>query len=110
MSPNLPPIKIEEIESVMRRVGIDTREAESCMIWHHPKFDSPLTSHDEVLAVLTSEEQAFFRCVGYALYENKGDPVRLRALRETFWITIRMAHHLPTGSLTVKEGKYIVSK
>ncbi len=103
------PLRMEEIKPVLERVGFDSKETERCMLWTHPRMSCPLSGDDRILAELSPEEQAFFRCVGYA-YEEKGvDPLRLAALHETFWIAMRALHDLPLSDLAVKEGKYIVA-
>ncbi len=102
-------LQIEDIKSVMKRVGIEGSEAEKAMVWRHPLLKKPLSPKDDVVAELTLEEQAFLRSVGYVLYEKKSDPLRRRALIETFWIAVRMFHDLPRGTVTIKEGKYLVN-
>lgn len=106
------PVEVNEIKSVLERVGFQSEEAEACMGWSHPKLDKPLTNQDRIVGELTSEEQGFLRCIGYA-FEVKDkdiDPLRLVALHETFWRVIRGLHDLPfNGDVTVKEGKYIVT-
>ncbi len=102
-------IDIEDVKSVLKRVGFESEECDQCMVWNSPQMNEPLNGEDKVIAELTPEEQGFFRCMGYA-YEEKGvDPLRLRALYETFWGTIRTLHDLPLSDLIVKEGKYIVA-
>ncbi len=105
------PVEIEEIKSVLiEKVGFNQKEAEACMIWTHPQLVSPLRSGEKVLAELTPEEQAFFRCMGYAFEEKEVDPLRLIALHDTFWTIVRNLHGLPSNDdLTVKEGKYVVA-
>ncbi len=102
-------IEIEDITSVMRKIGIEGSEAEKAMAWMNPTLERPLSEKDEVLAELTSEEQAFLRSIGYALHNKKGDPMRRRALIETFWTAVRIFHDLPLGKVTIKEGKYLVN-
>ena len=102
-------IDVEEVKSVLKKVGFKQEECEQCMGWRSPKLDEPLASDDTVLAKLTPEEQGFLRCVGYAHEEKEVvDSLRLMALQETFWTAVRTLHDLPLCDLTVKEGKYIV--
>ena len=101
-------ITVEDIKSVLRKVGIESKECDQCMGWSSPKLDAPLTKKDTVLGELTREEQGFLRCMGYILEEKVMDPLKFMALHETFWTTARNLHNLPSGDLTVKEGKYIV--
>ena len=101
-------ITVEDIKSVLRRVGIESKECDQCMGWSSPKLDAPLKKMDMVLGELTREEQGFLRCMGYILEEKVMDPLKFMALHETFWTTVRSLHDLPLGDLTVKEGKYIV--
>ncbi len=105
------PVEAGEIKSVLvERVGFDSMEAAICMGWTHPKLIIPLKIGDKVLAELTQEEQGFLRCIGYAFEGKKADPLRLKALHNTFWTLVRNLHNLPPGEeLTVKEGKYIVA-
>ncbi len=93
----------------MKRVGVEGVEAEKAMLWGHPTLKRPLSYGDGVLAELTFEEQAFLRSVGYVLHKKKSDPLRRRALVETFWIALRMHHDLPEGTVMIKEGKYLVN-
>jgi hypothetical protein len=72
-------------------------------------LDEPLIREDAVLAELTPEEESFLRCMGYTSAEKVVDTVRLTALYETFWSTVRSLHDLPRIDLAVKEGKYIVA-
>ncbi len=99
---------VGDIKSVLRKVGIESKECDQCMGWTSPKLEAPLTNKDKVLGELTLEEQGFLRCMGYILEEKVIDPLKLIALHETFWTTVRSLHDLPSGDLTVKEGKYIV--
>ena len=106
MNENL--IKVEDIKSVLKKVGIESKECDLCMRWSSAKLDTPLTGKDKVLGELTREEQGFLRCMGYVLEEKVVDPLKFMALHETFWTTIRSLRDLPSGDLTVKGGKYIV--
>ena len=101
-------INVEDVKSVFREVGIHSEECNQCMGWTSPKLDNPLTHEDTVLAELTPEEQGFFRCMGYVFEEKVVDTLRLRALYETFWLTVRSLHDLPPADLAVRQGKYIV--
>ena len=101
-------ITVADIKSVFREVGIQSEECNRCMRRTSPELEKPITGEDTVLAELTPEEQGFFRCMGYVFEEKVVDTLRLRALYETFWMTVRSLHNLPPGDLAVKEGKYIV--
>ncbi len=102
-------IDVEDVRSVFRRVGFESEECSQCMTWTSPELDEPLIPEDRVLAKLTPEEEGFLRCMGYADEEKKVDPLRMRALYETFWTTVRDLHHLLFAELAVREGKYIVA-
>ncbi len=102
-------IELEDIKSFLMMVGLDSDETDRCMLWTSPKLSEPLDRGDYVLAELTSEEQAFLRCMGYAFEEMEMDPIRLAALHETFWNAVRSIHGLPASDMLVKEGKYIVA-
>jgi len=84
-------ITIEDIKSVLRKVGIESKECDQCMGWSSPKLDAPLTKRAMVLGELTREEQGFLRCMGYILEEKVMDPLKFMALHETFWTTVRSA-------------------
>lgn len=101
-------INVEDVKSVLKKVGIESKECDQCMGWIFPKLDAPLTNKDTVLGELSREEQGFLRCMGYVLEEKVIDPLKFMALHETFWTTVRSLHGLPLGDLTVKGGKYIV--
>ncbi len=101
-------IDIEDVRSVFKKVGIKSEECDQCMGWTSPELDAPLNPKERVLAELSPEEEGFLRCMGYAYEEKEVDSLRMRALYETFWKTVRDLHHLPFGDLTVREGKYIV--
>ncbi len=101
-------IDIEDVKSVLKKVGIDSEECDQCLGWFFPQLEMPLTREDTVLGELTPEEQGFLRCIGYAYEEKVTDTFRLTALRETFWTTLRSLHNLPSSDLTVKEGRYVV--
>ncbi len=101
-------INMEDIRSVFKEVGIQSEECNRCMRRASPELDKPLTSQDTVLAELTPEEQGFLRCMDYVFEEKVVDTLRLRALYETFWITVRSLHDLPPAELAIKGGKYIV--
>jgi hypothetical protein len=102
-------IDIADVKSVFKRVGIEGEECNQCMRWTSPALEEPLTNEDMVLVELTPEEQGFFHCMGYAYEEKDVDSLRMRALYETFWGTVRSLHNLPLDDLVVKEGKYIVA-
>ncbi len=102
-------IDVEDVRSVFKRVGLESEECNRCMGWTSPALDEPLISEDRVLAKLTPEEEGFLRCMGYAHEEKMVDPLRMKALYETFWTTVRDLHHLPFGALAVREGKYLVA-
>lgn len=106
------PVEVGEIKSVLvDRVGFDSKEAEVCLGWTHPRLIRPLKSGDKILAELTEEEQGFFRCIGYAFKEKKADSIRLTALKDTFWTAVKTLHNLPpVRHLAVKEGRYIVAE
>ncbi len=105
---NQEVIHIDDIKSVLQKVGLGPEESEYCMNWTCPELNTPLTDQDKVLAELSPEEEGFLRCMGYVYQEREVHPFRLLALHETFWKTIRNLHNLPPTDLTVKEGKYIV--
>jgi len=102
-------IDIEDIKSVLKEVGIQSEDYNRCMRWTSPKLDQPLTSKHMVLAELTREEEGFLRCMGYVYEEKVVDTIRLEALYETFWNTVRNLHNLPLCNLTVKGGKYVIA-
>jgi hypothetical protein len=77
--------------------------------WTSQELDKPLTAKDMVLAELTKEEQGFIHCMGYAYEEKVVDSLRLKALYEIFWTTVRSQHDLPLSDLTVKEGRFVVA-
>jgi len=107
MDPRL--IDADSVRSVLKKVGIQGEESYQCMRWISPKIEEPLPPEDTVLVELTREEQGFLRCMGYAYEEKVVDSLRLAALHETFWNTVRSLHNLPMNNLTVKGGKYIVA-
>jgi hypothetical protein len=47
--------------------------------------------------------------MGYAYEEKVVDSLRLKALYEIFWGTVRSQHDLPLSDLTVKEGRFVVA-
>ena len=102
-------IDFKGLQSVLKTVGIKPEEYGRCLGWTSPELDKPLTAKDMVLAELTREEQGFIHCVGYAYEEKVVDSLRLRALYEIFWSTVKSQHDLPFNGLTVKEGRYIVA-
>jgi len=102
-------INVEDVKSVFKEVGLRSEECNQCMGWTSPKLDNALASEETVLAELTPEEQGFFRCMGYVYEEKVVDTLRLRALYETFWLTVRSLHDLPPAAIAVREGKYIVA-
>jgi len=102
-------IEIEDVKNVFKKVGFKPDESELCMGWTSPEMEEPLTNGDHSVAELTPEEEGYLRCMGYAFNEKKVDPLRMRALYETFWKTVRSLRNLPSIDLTIKEGKYIVS-
>ncbi len=101
-------ISVEDIKSVFKKVGIESKECDQCMGWIPSKLDPSLTNRDMVLGELTREEQGYLWCMGYILEEKVIDPLKFMALHETFWTTVRSLRNLPLGDLTVKGGKYIV--
>jgi len=101
-------ITVRDVKSVFKEVGIQSEECNQCMGRTSPEMNKPLTGEDIVLAELTPEEQGFFHCMGYVFEEKVVDTLRLRALYETFWMTVRSLHDLPPADLAIKEGKYIV--
>ena len=101
-------IDVEDVKAVFKEMGVRSEEYSQCKIWTSSKLEQPLTNRDRVLAELTSEEQAFLRCMGYVFEEKVVDTFRAGALYETFWNTVRILHDLPWSTLAVKEGKYIV--
>ncbi len=101
-------INIDDVKSVLEKVGLGPEESEHCMTWTCPELNNPLTDRDKVLVELSPEEEGFLRCMGYVYEEKDVHPFRLMALHETFWKTIRSLHNLPQTDLTVKGGKYIV--
>jgi hypothetical protein len=103
-------IEIEDVKNVFKKVGFKPDESEVCMGWTSPEMEEPLTSGDHFVAELTPEEEGYLRCMGYAFNEKKVDPLRMRALYETFWKTVRSLRNLPPIDLTIKEGKYIVAR
>jgi len=102
-------IDIDDVKSVLTKVGVDSKEYHQCLRWPFPEMEIPLKRGDAVIAELTVEEQGFLRCIGYVHEEKVTDTLRLKALRETFWSTIRSLHNLPTSPLAIKEAKYIVT-
>ncbi len=102
-------VDIEDVKAVFKKVGFNPDESDHCMGWTSPELDEPINGGDQIVAELTPEEEGFLRCMGYAFNEKEVDSLRLRALHETFWKTVRDLHHLPLLDLTVKEGKYIVA-
>jgi hypothetical protein len=102
-------IDADDLKSVLKKVGINGEESSQCMGWNSPKIEQPLTPEDKVLVELSREEQGFLRCMGYAYEEKVVDFLRLAALHETFWNTVRSLHNLPMNNLTVKGGKYVVA-
>ena len=102
-------INVKTMKSVLTKVGIAPEECDQCIEWTSSQLEEPLNGQDQILAELTREEQGFLRCIGYASEEKVVDSLRLMALRETFWKTMRTLHDLPHCDLTVKEGKYIVA-
>jgi hypothetical protein len=48
--------------------------------------------------------------MNYTYEEKVMDTLRLKALHDTFWNTVRSLHNLPSNNLTVKEGKYVVTR
>ncbi len=102
-------IDIQNVKSVLKKVGIESEESDQCLRWSVPQLDMPLTQKDTVLAELTPAEQGFLRCIGYVHEEKVTDALRLTALRETFWSTIRSLHNLPRSPLAIKEAKYVVA-
>jgi hypothetical protein len=101
-------IKVEDIRSAFKEVGIKREECELCMEWTSPKLDEPLTHNDQVLAELTPEEQGFLRCMDYTFEKKVVDTLRLRAMYEIFWSSVRSQHDLPSSNLSLKEGRYVV--
>ena len=102
-------IRVKDLQSVLKTVGIKPEEYGRCLGWTSPEIDKPLTAKDMVLAKLTQEEQGFIHCMGYAYEEKVVDSLRLKALHEIFWSSVKSQHDLPFNGLTVKEGKYIVA-
>ena len=102
-------IDVKDLESVLKTVGIKPEEYGRCLGWTSSEINKPLTAKDMVLAELTQEEEGFIHCVGYAYDEKVVDSLRLRALYEIFWSTVRSQHDLQLTGLTVKEGKYVVA-
>lgn len=102
-------IDIDDMKSVLGKVGLDPEECDQCMGWTSPELNRPLTTADNVVAELSPEEEGFLRCMGYVYEEKEVHPFRLMALHETFWKTIRSLHNLPRTDLSVKGGKYIVT-
>ena len=101
-------INAEDVKFVLKKVGLGPEESNYCMGWISPDLNEPLMGKDRILAELTPEEEGFLRCMGYVYAKKEVHPFRLMALHETFWKTIRNLHHLPSGDLAVKAGKYIV--
>ena len=102
-------IDLEDVKSVFKGVGVQEQECNKCVRWTSPELDKPLTRSDTILAELTPGEEGFLRCMDYLSEEKVVDTIRLRALYETFWGTVRSVHDLPLEDLTVREGKYIVA-
>ncbi len=102
-------VNIEDVKNVFKKVGFEPEESDYCIGWTSPELEEPLTHEDHFVAELTPEEEGFLRCMGYAFNEKKVDPMHLRALHETFWITVRSLRNLPPIDLTIKEGKYVVA-
>ncbi len=101
-------IDIEDVKSVFHKVGFKSEECDRCVAWDSPTTSEPLTAEDKVIAELTPEEEGFFRCMGYVHDVKVVDLLRLEALHDTFWSTVRSVHDLPLCDLAIKEGKYIV--
>ena len=102
-------IRVEDIRSVFKEVGIKPEECELCMGWTSPKLDEPLTHNDQVLAELTPEEQGFLRCMDYTFEKKVVDTLRLRVVYEIFWNSVRSEHDLPMSNLSLKEGRFVVA-
>ena len=102
-------IKVQDIKSVFKEMGIKPEECDQCMQWTSPKLDEPLTQYDRVLAELTPEEQGFLRCMDYTSEKKVVDTLRLRAVYESFWSSVRSQHDLQWSNLTLKEGRYVVA-
>ena len=107
---NPESMNINDVKSVLAKVGLGPEECNRCMEWSSPELNKPLTGQDKVLAELSPEEEGFLRCMGYVYQEKEVHPFRLMALHETFWKTVRTLHNLPQTDLTVKEGRYIVAE
>jgi hypothetical protein len=102
-------IDVEDLESVLKTVGIKPEEYSHCLNWTTPEIDKPLTAKDIVLAELTQEEEGFIRCMGFAHEQKVVDSFRSKALHEIFWSSVKTQHDLPFNDLAVKEGRYIVA-
>jgi hypothetical protein len=102
-------IDVKGLQIVLKTVGIKPEEYGRCVEWTSQELDKPLTAKDMVLAELTKEEQGFIHCMGYAYEEKVVDSLRLKALYEIFWTTVRSQHDLPLSDLTVKEGRFVVA-
>ncbi len=102
-------IDVKDLQIVLKTVGIKPEEFGRCLAWTSPELTKPLTAKDMVLAELTKEEQGFIHCMGYAYEEKVVDSLRLKALYEIFWTTVRSQHDLPLSDLTVKQGRFIVA-
>jgi hypothetical protein len=102
-------IDAKGLQIVLKTVGIKPEEYGRCVGWNSPELDKPLTAKDMVLAELTEEEQGFIHCMGYAYEEKVVDSLRLKALYEIFWTTVRSQHDLPLSDLIVKEGRFVVA-
>jgi hypothetical protein len=101
--------EIEDVKSVFKKFGFNSEECDQCMQWTSAKLDVPLIREDAVLAELSPEEESFLRCMDYMSAEKVVDTLRLTALHETFWSTVRSQHDLPLTGLAVKEGKFVVA-
>ncbi len=53
-------INIEDVKSVLKRVGFEQEECEQCSVWNSPKVNESLSSEDSLVAELTPEEQECF--------------------------------------------------
>ncbi len=102
-------IRAEDIRSVFKEVGMKPEECKLCMEWTSPKLAEPLTHNDRVLAELTPEEQGFLRCMDYTFEKKVVDTLRLKAMYETFWNSVRSQHNLPPSNLSLKEGRFVVA-
>ncbi len=106
---NENPLKIEDVRSLLKKIGVTSEEYEHCTGWTSPELNERLGGEDRIVAELTKEEEGLLRCMGYAQDVKVIDRLRLTALYEIFWGAVIDQHDLSSGDLAVKESKYVVT-